>query len=108
MRVALAATAAAPGAAGTVLFSGTSGELVMAATGLAAPPEGMEYGCWLEVGGDRERIGKLYPGGDIRSWVGPVEGLAAIPPGATFGVSLVPVDGGPGEDVLAGSTAGTY
>jgi hypothetical protein len=106
-KVALAATPAAPGAAGTVLFSGTTGELVMAATGLAAPPDGMEYGCWLEVGGERERIGKLYPGGDILSWVGPVDGLAGIPAGSTFGVSLVPVAGGPGRDVLAGSTPGT-
>ncbi len=80
-RVALAATSVAPGAAGTVLFSGTSGELVMVATGLDAPPAGMEYGCWLEIGGDRQRIGKLYPGGDIQSWVGPVDGLAGIPAG---------------------------
>jgi hypothetical protein len=107
-KVALLATSAAPGAAGTVLFSGTSGELVMAATGLAAPPDGKEYGCWLEVGGERRRIGKLYPGGEILSWVGPVQGLEGIPAGSTFGVSLVPVAGGPGEDVLAGATAGTY
>lgn len=103
-RVALAATDAAPGAAGTVLFSGSSGELVMAATGLADPPDGMEYGCWLEVDGTRSRIGKLYPGGEIQSWVGPVDGLAAIPAGSTFGVSLVPVEGGSGETVLEGST----
>jgi len=103
-KVALAATAAAPGAAGTVLFSGTSGELLMAATGLERPPAGMEYGCWLEIGGDRERIGKLYPGGDILSWVGPVDGLAGIPAGSTFGVSLVPIGGGSGETVLEGTT----
>ena len=107
MRVALAATSVAPGAAGTVLFSGTSGELVMAATGLDAPPSGMEYGCWLEVAGDRQRIGKLYPGGEIQSWVGPVDGLAGIPAGSTFGVSLVPVDGGAGQTVLEGTTTGS-
>ena len=80
-QVALTATAAAAGAEGTVLFSGSSGELVMVATGLAAPPAGMEYGCWLETGGERRRIGKMYPGGELQSWVGPVDGLEGLPGG---------------------------
>src|SRR3954470_24861401 len=69
-RVALAATAAATEAAGTVLFSGSSGDIVMVASGLATPPPGMEYGCWIEAGGERRRIGKMYPGGDLQAWVG--------------------------------------
>ncbi len=101
-RVALVSTGAAPGAQGTALFSGSSGELVMVATGLEAPPAGMEYGCWIETGGDRRRIGKMYPGGELHAWVGPVSGLADLPAGTTFGVSLTPVGGGPGEVVLTG------
>jgi hypothetical protein len=101
-RVALVATQAAPGATGTVLFSGSSGELVMVASGLAAPPAGMEYGCWIETGGERRRIGKMYPGGEIHAWVGPVTGLQDLPAGSVFGVSLAPVGGGGGEVVLTG------
>jgi hypothetical protein len=101
-QVALVATGSAPGAEGTVLFSGTSGELVMVARGLAAPPPGMEYGCWLETGGERRRIGKMYPGGELNAWVGPVAGLAGLPAGSVFGVSLTPVGGGAGQPVLTG------
>jgi hypothetical protein len=101
-KVALVSTAAAPGAEGTVLFSGTSGELVMVATGLAAPPAGMEYGCWIETGGDRRRIGKMYPGGELQAWVGDVAGLDSLPAGSVFGVSLTPVGGGAGQPVLTG------
>jgi hypothetical protein len=104
-RVALAGTDAAAGATGSVLFSAAAGELVMVATGLDAPPPGMEYGCWVETGGERHRIGKLYPGGDVRAWVGDVEGLDAVEPGSSFGVTLVPVEGGsggPGATVLEG------
>ena len=101
-QVALVATGSAPGAEGTVLFSGSSGELVMVATGLAAPPAGMEYGCWIETGGERRRIGKMYPGGQLHAWVGPVQGLDGLAPGSTFGVSLTPIGGGSGETVLTG------
>jgi hypothetical protein len=101
-RVSLVATDAAPGAQGAVLFSGESGELVMVASGLDAPPAGMEYGCWIETGGQRRRIGKMYPGGDIHAWVGPVRGLQDLPAGSVFGVSLTPVGGGSGETVLTG------
>jgi len=101
-RVALTATQAGAGSQGTVLFSGSSGELVMVASGLAEPPPGMEYGCWLETGGDRRRIGKMYPGGELNAWVGPVAGLDDLRAGSVFGVSLTPIGGGPGETVLTG------
>jgi hypothetical protein len=101
-RVALAATDAAPGAAGTVAFSGSSGQLVMVANGLDAPPPGMEYGCWVETGGERRRIGKMYPGGELQAWVGEVTGLDNLPAGTVFGVSLNPVGGSGGQTVLQG------
>ena len=86
----LTATDAAAGAAGTLLFSPSTGELVVVASGLAPARRGQEYGCWIEVDGDRTRIGKMYSGGDIQAWAGPVDGLADVPEDATFGVSLGP------------------
>ena len=101
------ATSAAPGAEGTVLFSGTSGELVMVATGLAAPPAGMEYGCWLETAGERRRIGKLYPGGDLHAWVGPVAGLGPCRRARRSGSRSTPIGGGSGQTVLTGEVQGS-
>ena len=75
----------------------------MVATGLAPLEEGEVYGCWIEVDGDRNGIGRMYPGGDIQAWAGPVDGLADLPEDATFGVSLVPADGSGGQEVLTGS-----
>ena len=101
-RIALNATTAAAGAEGTLLFSPSTGELVMVATGLADLAPGQEYGCWVEVDGERTRIGKMYAGGDLQSWAGEVDGLAELPPDAVFGVSLVPAGGGAGEPQLTG------
>ena len=89
-------------AAGTLLFSPGGGELVMVADGLAPAPEGMEYGCWIEVNGERHRIGRMYPGGGMQAWAGPMTGLAELPAGTVFGISLVPVGGGAGEPMLTG------
>ena len=102
IHVVLAAVDGRTDATGTLLFSPSEGELVMVAAGLAPAPEGQEYGCWIEVGGVRQRIGRLYAGGEVEGWAGPVDGLADLPPGAVFGVSLVPVGGGVGEPVLTG------
>jgi hypothetical protein len=87
---------------GTLLFSPSSGELVMVADGLGPAPAGKEYGGWVAVDGEKRRIGRMYTGGELQAWAGPVDGLAALPPGAVFGVSLVPVGGGAGEPVLTG------
>ena len=84
----------AASAAGTLLFSPSTGELVAVASDLEPEPDGMEYGCWIEVDGTRTRIGKMYWAGDLWAWAGPVDGLADVPEGATFGVSLGPVGGG--------------
>lgn len=102
-RIALAATTAGGAAEGTLLFSPSTGELVMVASGLADLAPGQEYGCWIEVNGTRTRIGRMYAGGDLQSWAGPVDGLANLPPDAVFGVSLVPAGGGAGEPQLTGS-----
>jgi hypothetical protein len=81
-------------ATGTLLFSPSTGELVAVASGLEPEPDGMEYGCWIDVDGTRTRIGKMYWAGDLWAWAGTVDGLADVPEGATFGVSLAPAGGG--------------
>ena len=93
-RVALTATPGGGEAAGTLLYSPSTGELVAVASDLEPESDDMEYGCWIEVDGTRTRIGKMYWAGDLWAWAGPVDGLADVPEGATFGVSLGPVGGG--------------
>ena len=95
IRVALVATPDAPRADGTLLFSPSSGELVMIATDLEPAAPGDEYGCWVEAGGTRERIGRMYWAGELWTWAGPVAGLDDLPPDAVFGVSIGPVGGSP-------------
>jgi hypothetical protein len=91
--VALAATPAGSGAAGSLTFSPATGDLMVVATGLPVEAAGQEYGCWVEVNGERRRLGRMYWGGDIASWAGPAVGLADLPPGTLFGVSLGPAGG---------------
>ncbi len=72
------------------------------ATGLEPEASNEEYGCWVEVDGQRHRLGRMYWVGDVWTWAGPVEGLDNLPAGATFGVSLNTPDAA-GEPVLTGS-----
>jgi hypothetical protein len=92
-------------ATGRLVFSPSSGELVVMANGVAPPPAGWEYGCWVEVDGERRRLGRMYVGGDVGYWAGSVDGLADLPAGAIFGVSLVDPSGGPdgGTPILLGT-----
>jgi hypothetical protein len=86
-RVALAATGAED-ASGTLLYSATSRELVVVASGLREPVTGYEFRCWVEIDGRRTDIGRMFFGGELSYWAGDV---AALDPeaGATFGVSIV-------------------
>ena len=89
---------------GTVLFSPSTGDVVVVADALARPPAGQEYRCWVEVGGVRQPIGRMFFGGSLAYWVGPVANVKGLPAGARFGVSLVS-DGGAGasgQPVLEG------
>ncbi|HET7727167.1 MAG TPA: anti-sigma factor [Candidatus Limnocylindrales bacterium] len=90
--------------AGTLLFSPSTGELIVVAPDLAEPPAGSEYRCWVETEDGRRRMGRMFFGGGIAYWVGPVDGLSAVDDGTRFGVSLVPLaSDGPGtEEVLVG------
>lgn len=88
---------------GELVFSPSSTELVIIATGLAEPPAGQEYRCWVEKAGDRERVGKMFFGDDLAYWVGPVPAVQGLAGDARFGVTLVSLDGSTdGVDVMEG------
>jgi hypothetical protein len=89
-RVALAAGDA--DTSGTLLFSPTSTRLVVVATGLDHPPAGQEYRCWVEVGGKRENVGRMFFADDLAYWVGDTPAVSDVEPGTTFGVSLADLD----------------
>jgi hypothetical protein len=84
----------AGGASGTIEFSPTTGQLVVVATGLTEPTGNETLGCWIEVGGSRRAIGRMFFGGGLSYWVGSVEQLRTVGSGAKFGVSS------PGGDTL--------
>lgn len=76
---------------GTLLYSPHTQELVVVADGMAAPPPGQEYRCWVEVGGARERVGRMSMSGTLAYWVGDAAILAQVPAGSVFGVSLADI-----------------
>lgn len=90
-RVAL--SGAEPGLAGSLLFSPSTSELVVVATGLTPPPAGQEYRCWVEQAGEREAVGKMFFSEELAYWVGPAPAIKGLVGEATFGVSLVDLDG---------------
>ena len=65
----------------------------------------MEYRCWVESAGQRQRVGKMFFGGDLAYWVGPSPAVAGLVGDATFGVSLVDAAGAidSPEPVLVGA-----
>jgi hypothetical protein len=89
-RVALASTSGDADVTGTIVYSPGMSHLVVLAQGLEQPPAGMEYRCWVESGGQRVPIGKMFFGGDVAYWVGEVPTVESLGPDATFGVSLSP------------------
>jgi hypothetical protein len=82
---------------GRLIYSPAKGELAVVATGLTEPVAGREYRCWVVVDGERKPVGKMFFGGDLAFWAGPVEAITDLPADATFGVSLV--DAASGSDV---------
>jgi hypothetical protein len=96
------ASATGTTATGSLVFSPTSTELVVVAENLTPAAAGHEYRCWVEVGGKRTSIGKMFFGGDLAYWVGDVKPVAGLPTDARFGVSLVDLGSPevPGEAVL--------
>jgi anti-sigma factor RsiW len=78
---------------GTLLYSPSSTDTVVVATGLSEPTDGSEYHCWVEVDGARKPVGKMFFGGGIAYWVGPAPAVSGLSGTETFGVSLVGTDG---------------
>jgi len=100
-RVTLSATD--PAVTGNLVFSPSTSELVVVARGLAALPAGLEYRCWVEEADGRERIGKMFFSEGLAYWIGPVPAVQGLVGDATFGISLVSIDGTlDRQDVLVG------
>lgn len=94
---------AEPAVAGSLVFSPSTSELVVVATGLIPPPDGQQYRCWVEQEGDREGVGQMFFSDDLAYWIGPVSAVEGLVGNATFGVTLVTLDGSAdGQDVLEG------
>jgi len=91
--------------AGLLAFAPSTGELVVSVHDLAPAPAGKEYRCWMEVAGQRTIVGRMFFAGGIAYWVGAVGGLAEIPSGTRFGVTLVDAVGTSvdGDPVIVGS-----
>lgn len=103
-------TAAGPAgdrrAVGTLIFSPRIQQVVIVGEGLANPPADHEYRCWVEIGGAKQRLGKMYLSGDLGFWVGDASILADVPDGSVFGVSLADLNnaaGGPSPTILSGT-----
>jgi hypothetical protein len=92
---------------GRIVYSADKGELVVIAKGLTEPADDREYRCWVEIDGQRTPVGKMFFGGDLAFWAGPVDNVSDLPPGSRFGVSLVNTAGSDvGEPpVLTGDVA---
>lgn len=82
-----------PSLDGSLVFSPSTSELVVVATGLTPPPAGQEYRCWVEKAGQRQRVGKMFFSNDLAYWIGPVPAVSGLSGDATFGVSLVDASG---------------
>ena len=82
-----------PSVVGSLVFSPSTSELVVVATGLTPPTAGQEYRCWIERDGQRERVGKMFFSDGLAYWIGPVPAVAGVSGNARFGVSLVDVGG---------------
>jgi hypothetical protein len=78
---------------GSLAYSPSTAELVVVATGLTPPREGLEYRCWVEVDGTRHRVGRMFFSHDLAYWVGPAPAVSGLSSHATFGVSLVGASG---------------
>ncbi len=90
--------------AGTLVLSASAGRLLVTATGLAEPARGDEYRCWVAVGDARTTIGTMQWADGVGWWAGDAAIPADLPPGVSYGVSLVAEGSpGPGTVLLTGT-----
>ena len=92
-------------AAGRLVFSATSRELVVSAAGLQPPDPGQQLACWLvNPGSQRQQMGTMVVEGGLIYWAGWDEALARAGPGTQFGVTLIDAGGAKvGDDLLVGT-----
>jgi hypothetical protein len=76
---------------GSIVISPGTTELAVVANGLSQPAPGFEYRCWVEIGGVRERIGRMFFGDELSYWAGKTPVVAGASGSTIFGVSLVAV-----------------
>jgi hypothetical protein len=98
------ASATGDGTNATLLYSPKTSGLVVVAEKLVPPPNGKEYRCWVEIGGKRQPIGRMFFGGNLAYWVGDVPEVAGLDQSARFGVSLIDLASPqtPGQPILVG------
>ncbi len=75
--------------AGTLVLSPSAGRMLVTATGLDEPADGSEYRCWVAIADARTSIGTMEWIDGVGWWAGDVTIPTGLPPGATYGVSLV-------------------
>ena len=90
--VALVSTTGNADLTGTITYAPGTNRLVVLAQGLEEPPAGTEYRCWVESGGQRVPIGRMFFAGDVAFWVGEVPDIGEVGEDVTFGVSPSPAD----------------
>jgi hypothetical protein len=93
-------------AAGTVAWSGSSGDLVVLSDALAPAPAGEQYRCWIEHNGVRTNVGRMRFSASIAYWAGPLAGWGGpLAHGDRFGVSLTSAaaSAGGGDPVRVGT-----
>jgi hypothetical protein len=82
-------------------------DATVVAVGLPEPPAGHEYACYIVLDGERILVGRMADGGAAYAWVGTIEALSGVAPGAVggYGVLLVPAGSTSteGTPVLSGS-----
>lgn len=72
---------------GTLLFSPSTARLVVVAYDLQRPASGQEYRCWVEIGGQRRSVGRMFFADELAFWVGDTPEVRDLPAGTVFGVS---------------------
>jgi len=77
---------------GAFIVDPGSGRVAVLTDDLPAPAAGMEYRCWVEIGGQREPVGRMWFEGGLAYWTGQTAGVANWPAGTMVAVSLEAVD----------------
>jgi hypothetical protein len=75
--------------AGSVVLSASAGRMLVTATALDEPTNGVEYRCWVQMGNARTPIGTMRWTAGVAWWTGSVAIPADLPPGVVYGVSSV-------------------